>query len=120
MGSKTAYRRIGVCEVNGVTVVRFRNQRLNKDDDICELGQELFRLVEVDGVRRLLLNFDGVTIIASGALGKLITLHKKMGACGGVLKLSNIRPESYQAFITTKLNELFDIKDDEAGALAAF
>lgn len=120
MESKAVYRRIGVCKVNGVTVVRFRNQRLNGEDNIFELGQELFWLVEVDGVRRLLLNFDGVTIIASGALGKLITLHRKMGACGGVLKLSNIRPESYQVFITTKLNELFDIRDDEADALAAF
>jgi anti-sigma B factor antagonist len=36
------------------------------------------------------------------------------------LKLSNIRPEIYEVFAITKLNRLFDIKDDEADALAAF
>jgi anti-sigma B factor antagonist len=38
----------------------------------------------------------------------------------GQLKLSNIRPEIYEVFAITKLNKLFDIKDDEADALAAF
>ena len=38
----------------------------------------------------------------------------------GKLKFSNIRPEIYEVFAITKLNKLFDIKDDEADALAAF
>ena len=53
-------------------------------------------------------------------LGKLITLEKKVKAHGGKLKLSNIRPEIYEVFAITKLNKLFEIKDDEAEALAAF
>ena len=36
------------------------------------------------------------------------------------MKLCNIRPEIYEVFAITKLNKLFDIKDDEADALAAF
>ena len=43
-----------------------------------------------------------------------------MKAHGGVLKLSNIRPEIFEVFAITKLNRLFDIKDDELDALAAF
>ena len=58
----------------------------------------------------------GVTAI----LGKLITLDKKVKAHGGKLKLSNIRPEIYEVFVMTHLNKLFDIKDDEADALATF
>ena len=41
-------------------------------------------------------------------------------AQGGKLRLSNIRPEIYEVFAITKLNKLFDIKDDEADALASF
>ena len=68
----------------------------------------------------MLLNFSNVEFLSSAALGKLITLDKKVKANAGRLKLSNIRPEIYEVFAITKLNKLFDIKDDEADALAAF
>lgn len=115
-----AYRRVDVNEVGDVTVVRFRDHKIVEDINIQQLGQELFRLVETDNRGKLLLNFSAVDFLSSAALGKLITLDKKMKAHGGVLKLSNIRPEIYEVFAITKLNRLFDIKDDEADALAAF
>jgi anti-sigma B factor antagonist len=116
----TAYRRLDVSEVGNVTVVRFRDHKIIEDINIQELGQEMFRLVEADGRDRLLLDFASVDFLSSAALGKLITLDKKMKAHGGVLKLSNIRPEIYEVFAITKLNRLFDIRKDEADALAAF
>jgi anti-sigma B factor antagonist len=76
--------------------------------------------VEEGEKTRLLLNFQQVEFLSSAALGKLITLDKKVKARGGKMKLSNIRPEIYEVFAITKLNKLFDIKDDEADALAAF
>ena len=114
------YRRLNVQEIGEVTVVRFRDQKILEDINIQELGQELFRLVEIDRREKLLLNFSSVDFLSSAALGKLITLDKKMKALGGVLKLSNIRPEIYEVFAITKLNRLFDIQDDEADALSAF
>ena len=88
--------------------------------NIQELGQELFQLVEDENHKSLLLNFSSVEFLSSAALGKLITLEKRVKAHGGKLKLSNIRPEIYEVFAITKLNKLFDIKDDEADALASF
>ena len=116
----TAYRRLDVSEVGNVTVVQFRDHKIVEDVNIHELGQELFRLVEVDGRERVLLDFSAVDFLSSAALGKLITLDKKMKAHGGTLKLSNIRPEIYEVFAITKLTRLFDIKADEKEALAAF
>jgi anti-sigma B factor antagonist len=116
----TAYRHLDVSEVGDVTVVRFRDHKIVEDINIQELGQEIFHLVEGDGRDRLLLDFSAVDFLSSSALGKLITLDKKMKAHGGTLKLSNIRPEIYEVFIITKLNRLFDIRADEAEALAAF
>ena len=115
-----AYRRLEVNEVGDVTVVRFRDHKIIEDISIQQLGQEMFHLIEVDSRDKLLLNFSSVDFLSSAALGKLITLDKKMKAHGGTLKLSNIRPEIYEVFAITKLNRLFDIKDDEADALAAF
>ena len=113
-------RRLEVNEVGEVTVVHFRDQKIIEDLGIQELGQELFHLVEVDNRKKLVLNFSSVDFLSSAALGKLITLDKKIKARDGVLKLCNIRPEIYEVFAITRLNRLFDIKDDEADALAAF
>ena len=115
-----AYRRLEVNEVGDITVVHFRDQKIIEDLGIQELGQELFQLVEVVNCRKMVLNFSAVDFLSSAALGKLITLDKKMRAKAGKLKLCNIRPEIYEVFAITRLNRLFDIKDEEADALAAF
>jgi len=114
------YRRLEVSEAGDVTVVRFRDPKILDDLNIQELGQELFRLVEVDRSEKLLLNFSIVEFLSSAALGKLITLDKKVKAANGKLKLCRIQPEIYEVFAITKLNRLFDIEETEADALAAF
>jgi anti-sigma B factor antagonist len=114
------YRRLDVSEIGDVTVVRFRDPKIIEDLNIQELGSEMFRLVEEEDRRKLLLNFSTVDFLSSAALGKLITLDKKVKAHGGQLMLSNIRPEIFEVFQITKLTRLFDIRDDEADALAAF
>jgi anti-sigma B factor antagonist len=114
------HRRLQLTEVGDVTVVRFVDRKILDEANIQELGQELFQLIEEENRKSLLLNFLSVEFLSSAALGKLITLDKKVKAHGGKLKLSNIRPEIYEVFAITKLNKLFDIKDDEADALASF
>ncbi len=113
-------RRVEVNEVGEITVVHFRDQKIIEDLGIQEMGQELFQLVEGENRKKLVLNFSSVDFLSSAALGKLITLDKKTKARGGSLKLCNIRPEIYEVFAITRLNRLFDIRDDEADALAAF
>jgi anti-sigma B factor antagonist len=114
------YRHLDVNEVGNVAVVRFRDRKIVEDVNIQELGQEMFHLIEADNRERVLLNFSLVEFLSSAALGKLITLEKKVKAHGGTLKLCNIRPEIYEVFAITKLNRVFDIKEDEADALATF
>jgi anti-sigma B factor antagonist len=116
----SGYRRLVTNEVDDVTVVHFRDQKIIEDLKIQELGQELFQLIEAENCRKLVLNFASVDFLSSAALGKLITLDKKMKGHGGKLKLCNIRPEIYEVFAITRLNRLFDIRQDEADALAAF
>ena len=113
-------RRLSVSEVGEVTVVRFVDRKILDEANIQELGQELFHLIDEQQRKSVLLNFSNVEFLSSAALGKLITLDKKVKAQQGKLKLSNIRPEIYEVFKITKLNNLFDIKDDETAALAAF
>jgi anti-sigma B factor antagonist len=118
--SVPAYKHFDVTEIDGVTVVRMRNRRITEDIDIHEFGNEMYSLVENDKPKKLLLSFSVVEFLSSAALGKLISLHRKVQTQGGVLKLSNIRPEIYEVFAIATLDRLFDIKGSEAEALAAF
>ena len=75
-----AHRRLEVSEVGDVTVVRFVDRKILDEASIQELGQELFMLVETEKRKKLLLNFAKVDFLSSAALGKLITLDKKVKA----------------------------------------
>jgi anti-sigma B factor antagonist len=114
------YERLRLSEIGDVTVVRFVDRRIIDEGVIQELGAELLALVERDKRESLLLSFENVEFLSSAALGKLITLDKRVKAHGGKLKLTSIRPEIFEVFTITKLDQLFEIKESEAAALAAF
>ena len=116
----STHNRIKLSTVSEVTVVNFVDRKILDEANIQEMGRELFALIEEDGCEKLLLNFTNVEFLSSAALGKLITVDKKMKQASGALKLSNIRPEIYEVFAITRLNKLFEIHDDEADALASF
>jgi anti-sigma B factor antagonist len=114
------HRRIDVSKVGDVSVVTFLDKKILDEAGILELGTELFGLVEHDNRKSLLLNFSGVEFLSSAALGKLITLDRKVKSHKGRMKMSGIRPEILEVFQITKLNKIFDIRKDEAEAISAF
>ena len=114
------HRRIDVSKTNDVTVVKFVDKKILDEAGIQELGLELFNLVEHDNRKALLLNFADVEFLSSAALGKLITLDRKVKAAKARMKLCHIRPEILEVFQITKLNKVFDIRGEEAEAIAAF
>ncbi len=109
-----------VSEVGDVTVVRFADRKILDTLAVQELGNELFALVDEENRANILLNFTGVEFLTSAALSKLITLEKKVRRAGGKLKLSNVRSHIYEVFEITRLNRVFDIRDSDSEALAAF
>ncbi len=116
----STHRRINVAKIGDVTVVKFLDKKILDEANIQELGLELFSLIEHDNRKSILLNFSNVEFLSSAALGKLITLDRKVKASKGRLKMSNIRPEIFEVFQITKLNKVFDIRNDESEAVAAF
>ena len=114
------HRRIIASKVGEVTVVRFVDKKILDEASIQELGAELFGLVEQLNRKSILLNFTDVEFLSSAALGKLITLDRKVKSAKGRLKMCSIRPEILEVFQITKLNKVFDIRTDEPEAIAAF
>ena len=107
-------------EIHGITMVRLLDDRLVEGNEIDDLSQELYRLIESEGRRKVVLNLSSVEFISSAGLGKLVVLQKKVNAHGGTLRFCCIRPEVHGVFTVTKLDRLFDIRESEADALSAF
>ena len=120
MSGQPRRRRLEVEDIGDVTVVNFTDKKILDEQNIQVIGEQLFSLVDELGRRKILLNFSNVEYLSSAALGKLITLNKKVNGSGGKLILCNIDPTIYEVFEITRLNKLFNIQKDEQGGLQAF
>ena len=120
MSSQPRRRRLEVEDIGDVTVINFVDRKILDEQNIQVIGEQLFSLVDQDARRKLLLNFGNVEYLSSAALGKLITLNKKLQAVGGRLILCNIDPQIYEVFEITKLDKFFNIQKEEQGALQSF
>jgi anti-sigma B factor antagonist len=120
MSSQPRRRRLEVEDIGDVTVINFVDRKILDEQNIQIIGEQLFGLVDQEGRRKLLLNFGNVEYLSSAALGKLITLNKKLQAAGGRLILANIDPQIHEVFEITKLDKFFNIQKDEQTALQSF
>jgi anti-sigma B factor antagonist len=106
--------------VDGVTVVSFVESKIVTEENIQEVGDQLYSLVEDEGHKNILLNFGNVQYLSSAALGKLINLKKKVASVKGRLKLCCIHPDLLEVFRITRLDQVFEIYGDEQSALDKF
>ena len=113
-------RRLEVEDIGDVTVVNFTDRKILDEQNIQLIGEQLFNLVDQGNRHKILLNFSNVEYLSSAALGKLITLNKKVQNVKGRLILCNIDPQIYEVFEITKLNKVFNIHKEEQAALQAF
>ena len=104
----------------GVTVVSFLDFSVLDRAQIDKIGDELVGLVEDQGRKKILINFESVDYLSSTVLGKLIALHKRVAANKGQLKLCGIKPSIREVFEITKLDKVFDIYEDEDAGMADF
>ncbi|MBW3538832.1 MAG: STAS domain-containing protein [Planctomycetes bacterium] len=118
--SSGGHRRLDIEEVGDVTVARFIDKKILDETNIQIIGNQLFGLVDEDKRGKIVLDFSNVEYLSSAALGKLITMDKKVKAAKGKLRLCSIRPDIYEVFAITKLNKLFDIHENQEKALEGF
>src|SRR6266702_6832655 len=106
MNPQPRRRRLELEDVGEVTVVNFVDKKILDEQNIQIIGEQLFDLVDNQGKKKILLNFGNVEYMSSAALGKLITLNKKVQTAGGRLVLCNIDPQIREVFEITKLDKL--------------
>lgn len=120
MTTQPRRRRLELEDVGEVTVVNFVDKKILDEQNIQIIGEQLFDLVDNQAKKKILLNFSNVEFLSSAALGKLITMNKKVQQAGGKLVMCNIAKEILEVFEITKLDKLFKIFKDEQTALQAF
>ena len=120
MTSQPRRQRLVVDDVGDITVVNFVDKKILDEQNIQMIGDDLFRLVDELGRRKVLLNFGNVEFMSSAALGKLITLHRKLQAVQGKLVLCNIAKSIMEIFEITKLDKMLTIVKDEQTGLNSF
>ena len=72
------------------------------------------------GNKKILFNLAEVNYIDSSGIGVLVSSFTSVRSQGGELKLVNMSKRIRDLLQITKLYSLFDIKDDEATAVASF
>ena len=108
--------------LNDFTLVNFKEGVLYQQS-IEDIGNQLFRLVEKLGRRKVVLNFSNVELILNEEfLSKLIDLCKKLINAQGRIVLCGINPKKpiAQVLIETKLDTYFTVIIDEEESFLAF
>lgn len=114
------HRQIQVTVVDGITVVSFVQSKILSEPDVQTLGEELFGLVDRDGCKSLVLDFQNVQFCSSAVIGKLVILDRKVKSKKGKLRLCRMAPGIREVFQIIRLDQVLEIKDTREEALAAF
>lgn len=107
-----------VQKVETFTVVEFRNASLMDPVELEHIGQSLYRLVDAEDRRRIILDFEKVQYLSSQAIGIVLTMNKKLGALkNSKLVLCGIGPRLQELLKITRLDRLLTIKPSQQEAL---
>ena len=110
--------KISTRQVDGVTILDLSG-RIVLGEGAIQL-REAVKELTAKGQKYILLNLSDVNYIDSSGLGELVSGYTSVKNAGGELKLLGLTKKVHDLLQITKLYTVFDIKDDEASAIAAF
>ncbi len=105
-------------QVDGITIVDLSG-RITLGEGSVVLRDTIKDLLG-KGQKKILLNLGDVSYIDSSGIGELVSAFTSVRNQGGELKLLNLTKKVHDLLQITKLYTVFDVKDDEAAAIAAF
>ena len=103
------------------SVVEFKTTSLMDPITLEEIGKELYRLVDEEDRRKIVLDFEKVQYLSSQAIGIILTLNKKLGNLkGSKLVLCGVGPKLMELLKITRLDRILTVKPTQAEAVKAF
>ena len=110
--------KISTRQVDGVTILDLSG-RITLGEGSVQLRDSVRDLLG-KGQKHILLNLGDVNYIDSSGIGELVSAFTTAKNQGGELKLLNLTRKVHDLLQITKLYTVFDVKDDEASAIASF
>ena len=105
-------------QVDGVTIVDLSG-RITLGEGSVVLRDTVRDLLS-KGQKKILLNLGDITYIDSSGIGELVAAFTSVRNQGGDMKLLHLTKKMNDLLQITKLYTVFDVRDDERAALAAF
>ena len=105
-------------EMDGVNILDLRG-RITLGEGSVQLRDAIRNLIG-KGQKKILLDLGEVNYIDSSGLGELVSAYTTSRNQGAALKLLKLTKKVHDLLQLTKLYTVFDIKDDEASAIASF
>ena len=105
-------------QVDGVTILDLSG-RITLGEGSVQL-RDAVRDLLAKGSKHILLNLADVNYIDSSGIGELVSAYTTVRNQGGELKLLNLTKKVHDLLQITKLYTVFDVKDDEARAIASY
>ena len=109
---------ISTRQLDGVTILDLSG-RITLGEGSVQL-RDAIRDLLAKGSKLILLNLADVNYIDSSGIGELVSAYTTVRNQGGELKLLNLTKKVHDLLQITKLYTVFDVKDDEASAIASF
>lgn len=107
-------------EDEGAVLVTFIRSQLTDEDNIEQMGQALFALLEKDAQTRIILDLSPLDYVTSAVLGKFITLHRRLHRQGGALVLCGLQTNVRETLRASRLLDYFQTAEDCEAARAVF
>jgi anti-sigma B factor antagonist len=112
---------VTINEYKSCAVVEIVTPSLMDTAELGALGADLYRLVDEQDNRRLVLDFGQVQYISSQAIAILANLHRKTRALkGGLLVLCNLSPRLLELLKIVHFDRLIAIKATQVEAIKHF
>jgi anti-sigma B factor antagonist len=105
-------------QVDGVTILDLSG-RITLGEGSVQL-RDAIRDLLAKGSKKILLNLGDVNYIDSSGIGELVSAYTTVRNQSGDLKLLNLTKKVHDLLQITKLYTVFDVKEDEASAVASF
>ena len=105
-------------QVDGITILDLSG-RITLGEGSVQLRDSVRDLLS-KAQKQILLNLADVNYIDSSGIGELVSAYTTVRNQGGDLKLLNLTKKVHDLLQITKLYTVFDVKDDEASAIASF
>jgi anti-sigma B factor antagonist len=106
-------------QVGPYTVIEFVTPSLMDPLVLESAAQSLYRIIDEEDKRRIVLDFEKVQYLSSQAIGIILAMHKKLNALGNSkLVLCAVGPKLMELIKLTRLDRLLTIKPTQKEAVA--